>query len=162
MTVIAQIVFFTSFAALVVGVVGLFRPIIWARITTRKTAGIVMAASFVVFMISGAFVPQDEHEAAQPTTTTALEAPSTETSQGASDDAEPEDGPRTTTSAGPTTTTTTIAVVTTPTTPPLPEYAIVAEEDISFAGAVRYSLRVTVEAGVNRDGLRRVAEAIQS
>ncbi len=42
----------------------------------------------------------------------------------------------------------------------LPDYTVVAEEDVSFPGAVRISLRVAVETGTDADQLRALASKL--
>ncbi|MCH7669702.1 MAG: hypothetical protein IIC71_10980 [Acidobacteria bacterium] len=45
---------------------------------------------------------------------------------------------------------------------PLRKYEILEEEDVSFPGAVRISLRVIVESGASREDLRRIAQDLAS
>jgi micrococcal nuclease len=72
---------------LIVGVVSLVRPIQRLRIATRKQAGLVTAASFVIVMIGGALSPADAgNQSAAPTSSfdtsasTSTEAPDTSSS----------------------------------------------------------------------------------
>jgi len=63
-----------------------------------------------------------------------------------------------TTTTRPSTTTT---IPPTTTSPPItPAYSIVEEKDVSFAGAVRISLRVTVEVGSTPDQIRALARQL--
>lgn len=142
------IVALIAFVAFVVGAVSLVKPTKWARIPSRKAAGIVMGGSFVVFIVSASFLPEDSDPSASAETTTTTVINSSQ--------------PSNTTAASGTSASSTTSPASSTTIAPtvLPEYSIVAEEDISFAGATRFSLRVAVEAGTNRAGLRAVGEAI--
>ena len=74
-------------AGLIVGGISLIRPIQRLRIATRKQAGVVTAASFVIVMIGGALSPTDaSNQSAPPTSSfdtsasTSTDAPDTSSS----------------------------------------------------------------------------------
>jgi beta-lactam-binding protein with PASTA domain len=101
--------------AMTIAVIGLIKgQLAWARISSRKAAGGVLAASLAIMTAGGAVLPKDEktaHVAVQAgdvasTTTTQPEATTTTAE------------PATTTTTAPPTTTTTVAPTTTTTAPP--------------------------------------------
>jgi hypothetical protein len=149
-----SVLIFAGLVGFIVGIVGLFRSIAWARIGNRKQAGIVIGASFVVMMVGGALVPSDEDLAAYESADIAT----TQAEVASADSGTAE----TTVTDDPSPTSTTVATTTSTeeAAPSVPQYTILDEEDVSFAGAIRISLRVTVEEGADREGLRRVAEEI--
>lgn len=158
---VGTLIALVAMIAFVVGVISLIRPVRRARIHNRKQAAIVMGVSLVALMIGGAFLPDAEDvdavlDSATTTSDTAVSVDETPSSGDAQAEA-------TSTTSSPTasdTSTTTDANTTTTVSVSVPQYEILGEEDISFAGAVRYNLRVTVEQGVTRAGLRQVATEI--
>jgi hypothetical protein len=167
---VGTLIAIVAFVAFVVGAISLVRPIKWARIQNRKQAAIVMGVSFLAFMIGGAFLPTTEDSEAVPaspttTTETVISAsPDTSTSEAAQTEAPSTTlmpaASHSTTTAEEAPTTTAEEVATTTVRASIPHYAIVAEEDISFAGAVRYNLRITVEEGATRQNLRQIATEV--
>lgn len=158
---IGTLILLVALVAFIVGTISLIRPIRWARIQTRKQAAIVIGVSFLAFMIGGAFIPtaEDDNAALDSVATTSDTADSVDEAP-SSDEAQTE---ATSTTSSPTASdpsTTTEANTTTTVGVSVPRYEIVDEKDISFAGAVRYSLWVTVEEGVTRTGLRQIAAEI--
>lgn len=83
MAVIGGLLIFIGLAGLILGVVTLIYPIQRLRIPTRKMAGIVLGASFVVMIVGGAVTPTKDDKKAisasanTPAATTAAQAKQT-------------------------------------------------------------------------------------
>jgi hypothetical protein len=155
-----SVLIFAGLVGFIVGIVGLFRSIGWARISNRKQAGIVIGVSIVVMMIGGALAPSDEDLAASEPVDVATTQPEVASADSGTAETTVTDDPSTASASSPTSTTVATTTSTEEAAPSVPQYTILDEEDVSFAGAIRISLRVTVEEGADREGLRRVAEEI--
>ena len=156
--VIGTVLMLVATVGLVVGVIGFFRPVRFARVTDKRTAAIVVGISPGVGMMGGALAPDvPVADTAQQASTTALSPPVE--GEASVEDSEPSATTATTTSASTTTAATTTSEPTTTTMAPIPSYEVIAEEDVS-SQAVRIRVRVTVESGTDRDGLRKVASEL--
>jgi len=158
---IGVLIVLVAFVAFVVGAVSLIRPIKRARIQNRKQAALVLGGALLAFMIGGAFLPStEEGGAALGSTSTTTDTVVAEDDSPSSEEVQPETTSTTSMSISSDSTSTTENVTTTTLNVSVPQYEILDMEDISFAGAIRYNLRVTVEEGTTREGLRQVAAEI--
>jgi len=157
---LGSLLLFAGFVGFTVGAISLVRPIAWTRIRNRKQSGIVGGLSFVVFLIGGAFLPAEETDTALESATTTTTAVAVAEKAESSDTTQARPASSTTTTAAASSATSQAEETATSVAVSVPQYDIIDEEDVSFAGAVRYSLRVTVEEGTTREGLRRVAAKI--
>ena len=134
------------------GLLNLIRPLGKLQIDSRRDAGFLIGASFLVFLFGGMLLPGTpdavpEAGSTSTTATTAGEAMTSTTVGSTTPDQV------TTTTAGVSTTSEPVVVI--------PGYEVVEEADVSGPGAVRISLRVTVEEGATPNQIRLLALQLQ-
>ena len=136
----------------------------WSQRSQWQKVAIVISGALIALTVLASIVgdPDDPQGVAGPSGTESNDTTTTLTvdvNLVASPDEGTTESPATDDSPTTTGATTTIEPVTT-TTQPLPNYNVLATEDVSFAGAVRIRLRVTVDDGTTRGQLRAIAEEI--